>query len=179
MESKVVKKEFNKRSNYFLLLILYFIIFIFLFSIKAIFYSIKDINERKSFKLLEVKIDSLANNYGSGRGTYNVYIKSNNIQKIVTFEFGSAISNEVELPTKILILDHPSRKYVYYFDSNIWDKKIRFLIFRVVYIFLCIPIFYFVRKQHLKVKRLAPYGVDEDFNPLPKPAEKINFNKYD
>ena len=119
--------------------------------------------------------------YGAGRGNCSIYIKNMGQSKYVLHSFiadGGFLMAKIKDSVKVYF--NPKRNnYVYLYEENFWQKRLIFLVFNIFYILLGFPLFYYVRKQHLKVKKLAPYGVDEYYNPLTKPEEKFKYNKYD
>jgi hypothetical protein len=175
--NKYLKGEYSKRAYLAIFSVLYLFIFIGNLD-RELLMTYRDLKIKDSFKLIKIKTDSLIySGSGGASGTkWTITIKIGNDEKSLIKGYHFSTNQDF-----ITVLNSKYRKdYVYnYSGPNFWAVKRNMLIFKIVYFFLVIPYFYFFRKQHFKVKRLAPYGVDENYEPLPKPAEKINFNKYD
>lgn len=173
-----LKNAFNSRSNLFIAIFIYIVIFIFAIDNELI----RDFNDLKikdTFYRIKINSDSLLHNhYGSSsRGSYysvSCIIDGRKKNMILGYYF----NDNADWIT--VLISKKRSNYVYFYpDEDFWLRKTYILIIKIIYIFTLLPLFYFTRKQHLKVKKLAPHGVDENYEPLPKPAEKFNFNKYD
>lgn len=182
MAIRKVEKEFKKRGILFLLIPVYFTVFIFFVNFSDFGRIVFELKNEKLFYTKNFKIDSMYLGYGASRGSLSLTIRDQGYRKSVLY---SCLGNGI-VPSKygnedsIKVLVNPLIKdYVFIYEDLFFTKRLTYLIFQIFLLTIGLLFFYYIRKQHKLVKQLAPYGVDKDYNPLPKPEEKFNYNKYD
>lgn len=182
MATREVKKEFKKRGNLFLLIPVYFTVYILFIDFSDFRKIVFELENKKSFYSKTFKIDSIYSGYGAARGALFITIDDRGCKKNVLYSFigNGIVPGKYNNADSVKVLVSPLIKdYVFIYEEFFLTKRLIYLIFQAFILFVGFVFFYYVRKQHKIVKQLAPYGVDKDYNPLPKPEEKFNFNKYD
>lgn len=173
---ELVYKAIKKRERILIANILYFVVFMFIID-DELYEHYNDLKIKNTFKKELIYTDSLIFT-GSGGQTGTNWLVSYKIKGVIkTIKRGINYNKNSDTQ---YILNSPLRKtYAYLYFDNFWEKKITFILIRILYIPISLLMIFAFRKQHKKVKQLAPYGVDGNYEPLPKPEEKINYNKYD
>jgi hypothetical protein len=181
-----LKYEFKIRET--LIIVLFFYLPFILFTIdNEVIRDLKDYIIRDTFHLENVSSSNFRVTGSGGQTgtnwTYHIKCGDGIERTVIKGYFFKRYDQNL-----FILVSNLRRDYVYNFPKNsnliyniktFWTITLYVIIFKCIVLILGIFLIYLLLKQHKIVKTLAPYGVDENYEPLPKPTEKFNFNKYD